>query len=58
MRLDINLARGIVTVLWFSLFVAISVNAWSRRRRAEFDAAAHLPLEAAEGTTVSPRERT
>lgn len=56
MTLDINLARGVITILWFSLFVAVSVTAWSHRRRAEFDAAARLPLEPAEGGTESRGE--
>jgi cbb3-type cytochrome oxidase subunit 3 len=45
MRFDINLARGIVTILWFALFIAIAVTAWSKRRSAEFEAAARMPLE-------------
>ncbi len=45
MSFDINLARGVITVLWLTLFVAISVTAWSRRQRPKFDAAARAPLE-------------
>jgi len=44
MKFDINLARGIITVLWFALFVVIWGAAWSRERKREFDAAAQLPL--------------
>ena len=42
---DINLVRGVITVLWFGLFVAISLSAWSARRREEFRRAALMPLE-------------
>ena len=45
MRFDINLARGIVTILWFALFIAIAVSAWSKRRSAEFEAAARMALD-------------
>jgi cbb3-type cytochrome oxidase subunit 3 len=45
MRFDINLARGIVTILWFALFIAIAVTAWSRRRSEEFEAASRMALE-------------
>jgi len=45
MSIDLNLARGILTVLWMSLFVAIAVTAWSRHGRQSFEAAARLPLE-------------
>ena len=45
MRFDINLARGIVTILWFALFIAIAVTAWSKRRSEEFAAAARMALE-------------
>ena len=45
MRFDINLARGIVTILWFALFIAIAVSTWSKRRSKEFEAAARMALE-------------
>ena len=48
MQLDIDTVRGAVTVAWFVLFIALSVSAWSRRRRAEYEAAARLPFEAGE----------
>jgi cbb3-type cytochrome oxidase subunit 3 len=44
MKIDINLARGVITILWFALFVVIWGAAWSRGRKREFDAAAQLPL--------------
>jgi cbb3-type cytochrome oxidase subunit 3 len=45
MHFDLDIARGLVTVCWFVLFIALSLSAWSRRRRAEFDAAARLPFD-------------
>jgi cbb3-type cytochrome oxidase subunit 3 len=53
MRFDINLARGIVTILWFALFIAIAVNAWSRRRSEEFEAAARMALEPPDAAAAS-----
>ena len=37
--------RGIVTGVLLVLFIWLVVWAWSKRRRADFDAAARLPLE-------------
>jgi len=56
MSLDLNLARGIVTVLWFALFVAIWLAAWSRKRKREFAAAARLPLEPVEDSPPTTKE--
>jgi len=56
MTFDVNLARGIVTVLWFALFVAIWIAAWSRRRKADFAAAARLPLEPLDSTSPASKE--
>ena len=42
--MDINLLRSAVTVLGLLLFVGLWIWAFSRRRRADFDAAARLPL--------------
>jgi cytochrome c oxidase cbb3-type subunit IV len=42
---DINIARGVITIAWFVLFIALWLSCWSRRRRAEYDAAARLPFE-------------
>jgi cytochrome c oxidase cbb3-type subunit 4 len=43
--MDINLLRGLVTVVLFALFVGVCIWAWSARRCADFDAAAQMPLE-------------
>jgi cytochrome c oxidase cbb3-type subunit 4 len=43
--MDINLIRGILTVVIFIAFVGIWVWAWGSRRKSDFDASAALPLE-------------
>lgn len=43
--MDINTFRGIVTGALLLLFVCLIGWAWSKARRADFDAAARLPLE-------------
>ncbi len=43
--LSTGLAGGLGTVLAMAVFVGIVAWAWSRRRKADFDAAARLPLE-------------
>jgi cytochrome c oxidase cbb3-type subunit 4 len=43
--MDLATFRGIVTGVLLVLFVALIVWAWSGKRRAQFDAAARLPLE-------------
>ena len=43
--MDINTFRGIVTGVLLVLFLSLVVWAWSKRRRADFEAAARLPLE-------------
>ena len=43
--MDINIFRGIVTAVLLVLFVSLVVWAWSKSRKADFDAAARLPLD-------------
>jgi len=43
--MDAGVWRGIFTVVMFVLFIALCIWAWSGRRKADFDAAAQLPLE-------------
>jgi cbb3-type cytochrome oxidase subunit 3 len=45
MDLALVVARSVVTVAVFCLFVALCVWAWSDRRRDEFSAAARLPFD-------------
>jgi cytochrome c oxidase cbb3-type subunit 4 len=43
--MDIDTFRGVVTALLMALFVGLVLWAYSRRRHADFTAAAALPLE-------------
>ena len=43
--MDINLLRGVITVVTFIVFVGLVVWAWSGRNRARFEEAARLPFE-------------
>jgi cytochrome c oxidase cbb3-type subunit IV len=43
--MDINTFRGIVTGVLLVLFISLIAWAWSKGRRADFEAAARLPLE-------------
>jgi cytochrome c oxidase cbb3-type subunit IV len=45
MKLNYNLLSSVVTVAWFVSFIALWLWAWNRRRRADFAAAARMPLE-------------
>ena len=42
--MDIGTFRGILTAVLMALFIALVFWAFSRRRQADFDAAAQLPL--------------
>ena len=39
------LLRSVITVVWFVTFIGLCLWAWSRRRRADFEAAARLPFD-------------
>ncbi len=43
--MDMNVLRSLLTALMFAVFIGIVLWAWSGRRRADFDAAARLPLD-------------
>ena len=43
--MDIGTFRGVLTAVLMVLFVALVIWAYSRRRRADFEAAARLPLD-------------
>lgn len=43
--MDINLLRALWTALLFAVFLGIVWWAWSGRRKADFEAAARLPLD-------------
>ncbi len=42
--MEIGIVRGVITVVLLVLFIGLCAFSFSRRRRAEYDAAAHLPL--------------
>ena len=43
--MSIGLIRGLLTLATFGAFIALWIWAWSKHRKAEFEAAALLPLE-------------
>ncbi len=43
--MDIGVIRGLITLVLMVAFLAMVVIVWSRRRSAEFESAARLPLE-------------
>lgn len=43
--MDINVVRGIFTLLLMVIFVGICLWAWSQARKPDFAQAANLPLE-------------
>jgi len=43
--MDINDLRGIITAVTMLAFVGLCVFAWSRHRKASYDASAQIPLE-------------
>lgn len=50
--MDINTLRAGVTVAALITFLGIVAWAWSSRRRADFEAAARLPLDEDEAATA------
>jgi cbb3-type cytochrome oxidase subunit 3 len=42
---DIGVVRGLITLVLMTAFITMVVIVWSRRRSAEFESAARLPLE-------------
>ena len=43
--MDIGTVRGLITLALFVAFVALVIWAYSKRRKAEFDELARMPLE-------------
>ena len=52
--MDLNLARSIVTVLAFVLFIVLAVRTWRAGARGEHVAAAALPLDDEAAMQPSP----
>jgi len=42
---DIGVVRGLLTLALMAAFIAMVIVVWSRRRVAEFESAARMPLE-------------
>jgi len=42
---DVGTVRGLITAALFIAFIALVSWAWSKRRKADFDKLARLPLE-------------
>ena len=55
--MDINVVRSIVTVLAFTVFIAIVLWAYSGRSKAAFDQAARLPFDEDEDDGIVHGER-
>ena len=51
----IGVVRGLITLVLMLLFVALIVWAWSKGRKASFDAMAKLPLEEDDKSTTRNR---
>ena len=43
--MDVNLMRSVITAVLFVVFIGIVLWAWGKGRRADFEAAARLPLD-------------
>jgi cytochrome c oxidase cbb3-type subunit 4 len=43
--MDVNLMRSVITAVLFVVFIGIVWWAWGKGRRADFEAAARLPLD-------------
>jgi cytochrome c oxidase cbb3-type subunit 4 len=56
--MDLNDLRSVMTVILLVAFVGIVVWAYSRRRRADFDAAAKLPLADDGSGADTPAQRS
>jgi cbb3-type cytochrome oxidase subunit 3 len=55
--MDLNDLRIAVTLAGLALFVALTVHTWSRRRSAEYEAAALLPFADDEGLNTARGDR-
>ena len=55
--MDINMIRAGVTVAALITFLGIVAWAWSSRRRADFEAAARLPLDEDDAAIAREKEQ-
>ena len=56
--MDINDIRGILTAVIFLAFIGLTAWAWSKHRKADFDASAALPLEEDHHMTNNSQENS
>ncbi|MFT3905117.1 MAG: CcoQ/FixQ family Cbb3-type cytochrome c oxidase assembly chaperone [Steroidobacteraceae bacterium] len=56
MNETLGIINGLVIALLIVLYSGLVLWAWSSRRRAAFDAAAHLPLEEDNGAPPHPSQ--
>ena len=54
--MDVNDIRSIVTVVGLVLFLALMAHTWSRRRKAEYEAAAMQPFVGEMAPLFAPAE--
>ena len=55
--MDINTISTVITVAALITFLGIVAWAWSSRRRADFEAAARLPLDEDDGANTGEKAR-
>lgn len=55
--MDINMMRSVITAVLFAVFIGIVLWAWGKGRRADFEAAARLPLDDDLAEQQLPRKR-
>jgi cytochrome c oxidase cbb3-type subunit 4 len=55
--MDLNTIRAAITVAALLTFLGIVAWAWSSRRRADFEAAARLPLDEDDADTARENEQ-
>ena len=55
--MDLNTIRAGITVAAFLTFLGIVAWAWSSRRRADFEAAARLPLDEDDAAIAREKEQ-
>ena len=53
--MDIGILQSIWTVVAMTIFIAISLWAWSGARKAEFDEASRLPFDSSEDEIKSTK---
>lgn len=55
--MSLGIVRGLLTLVLFTAFITLWVWAWSKQRRADFNAASLLPLQD-ESTAIDASKRS